>query len=313
MLPAGVQLIVADIAEEETWGEIVSGMAPDVIVHLAAETGTGQSLAESRRHTHVNVTGTAVMLDALVRSKHLPKQLVLASSRAVYGEGAWRPLSGASEPIYPGQRSSSQLSEKKWDFAGLSPEPSRSSSTVPHPVSVYGATKLAQENILQAWTTSLNVGLKILRFQNVYGPGQSLTNAYTGIVSLFCRMAKHGQSIPLFEDGRMLRDFVFIEDVADALLRTVDEDAAFGQILDVGTGNAVPISQIASVIADLYGAPEPHLSEQYRLGDVRHASCDIQRTSELLGWRPKFAVRDGIKRLAVWIDEQLASNLAVRT
>lgn len=204
MLPAGVQLIVADIAEEETWGEIVSGMAPDVIVHLAAETGTGQSLAESRRHTHVNVTGTAVMLDALVRSKHLPKQLVLASSRAVYGEGAWRPLSGASEPIYPGQRSSSQLSEKKWDFAGLSPEPSRSSSTVPHPVSVYGATKLAQENILQAWTTSLNVGLKIFRFQNVYGPGQSLTNAYTGIVSLFCRMAKHGQSIPLFEDGRML-------------------------------------------------------------------------------------------------------------
>jgi len=300
-----VELIVADVAMEETWRQVLLSVRPDVVVHLAAETGTGQSLTEGRRHAHVNVTGTATMLDAFAQLEQLPEQILLTSSRAVYGEGVWRPVGGSHRAVYPGQRTSSQLAQKIWDFPGLQPEPSESTTTIPHPVSVYGATKLAQENILRAWTTYFDVGLKILRLQNVYGPGQSLTNSYTGIVTLFCRMAKQGVSIPMFEDGNMLRDFVFIDDVADALLQAVDNEGASDKILDVGTGKACTIAYVASVIADLYGAPKPHVSGQYRFGDVRHASCRIERTSELLKWLPKCDIRDGVGKLASWIGNEL--------
>ena len=157
------------------------------------------------------------MLDAFVRHGCIPGRVVLTSSRAVYGEGAWRDTNG--RVVYPGQRSRAMLEAKQWDFPGLTPVPSDATRTEPRPASIYGATKLTQELVLRAWALSFGVEIGLLRLQNVYGPGQSLSNPYTGIVSLFARLAKAKETIPVYEDGAIIRDFVFIDDVVQAVLR----------------------------------------------------------------------------------------------
>ena len=300
-LAAGVELIHADITYPDTWNALLASTTPDTVVHLAAETGTGQSLTESARHTHTNVTGTAVMLDAFVRGGVAPRRIVLSSSRAVYGEGAWR-ADTDGHITYPGARTPGQLSAAQWDFTGLTAMPSEASVTRPAPVSVYGATKLAQEHVLTAWAGAYGVELAILRLQNVYGPGQSLTNAYTGIVTLFCRLARSGQSIPLYEDGRIIRDFVLINDVADALLAAIDLDVAIPVAVDIGTGRASSIAELAQTIAAHYDAPSPHVCGRFRLGDVRYAACKVQAADVLLGWSARTNIAEGLVQLAEWIE-----------
>ena len=213
-LHASVELVVGDVTEAGTWERVLADVRPDVVVHLAAETGTGQSLAEASRHALTNVVGTTRMFDAMLAHDALPRRIVLASSRAVYGEGAWRASGG--EVFHPGQRTAEILERAEWDFPDAAPIAMSAATTRPAPVSVYGATKLAQENLLTSWAQSVHVEPVILRLQNVYGPGQSLINPYTGIMSLFCRLAKAGESIPLYEDGQVRRDFVLIDDVARA-------------------------------------------------------------------------------------------------
>jgi len=239
------------------------------------------------------------MLDAFVRHGIVPRRFVLASSRAVYGEGAWRDLAG--KLTYPGQRTREQLGRGEWDFAGLQPVPSAASATWPKPVSIYGATKLAQEHILSAWCASFGSTLAILRLQNVYGPGQSLTNPYTGILPLFCQIAASQKSIPLYEDGMMRRDFILIDDVAGAILRAVDAPEVPATPVDVGTGRSTTITEVARQIATLYDAPAPHLCGEFRLGDVRHASCVLDEGNSF-GWRPRFGIEEGMPHLVQWIN-----------
>jgi dTDP-L-rhamnose 4-epimerase len=305
-LPEAVELAIGDVTDTESWADLLKDVKPAIVVHLAAETGTGQSLTEASRHTHVNVTGTAVMLDAFAAAGHTPEHFILTSSRAVYGEGGWQDSDGAL--VYPGQRSREQLAQGGWDFPGLVYAPTEATSNVPGPVSVYGATKLAQEHILKSWASSLGGDLTILRLQNVYGPGQALANPYTGIVSLFCRLARSGQSIPLYEDGRMMRDFILIDDVASAILRSIDSPASRGKTLDVGTGGGTTIETMAQIIAAHYGAPGPHVCGKYRFGDVRHAACNPQLTRELLDWSCLYDVGSGVEKLAAWIETQLPLN-----
>jgi dTDP-L-rhamnose 4-epimerase len=296
------ELVVADIADASTWDNVLADVTPDVIIHLAAETGTGQSLEESTRHTHVNVVGTSQMLDGLNRHRKLPRRIVLSSSRAVYGEGAWRDADG--QLFYPGQRTSETLDQGQWDFPHATPVAMKASATFPAPVSVYGATKLAQEHILQAWAKSYGVETVILRLQNVYGPGQSLINPYTGIMSLFCRMAMGGKSIPLYEDGEVRRDFILIDDVASAIVSGAVSPRVQGEPMDIGSGEFQTIGTAAKLIAAHYGAPEPHVTGQYRQGDVRHAWADVTAARDVLGWAPQYNLSEGIVRLAEWIDAQ---------
>lgn len=298
----------ADITEPGTWDELLAEVKPDLIVHLAAETGTGQSLTETSRHAHLNVYGTAVMLDALTRHGIAPKSILLASSRAVYGEGAWRRASG--EVFYPGQRDAKQLARGEWDIPDAAPLPFSAERTEPRPTSVYGATKLAQEHVLSVWATAHGSALTLARLQNVYGPGQSLINAYTGIVTLFARLARDGRSIPLYEDGLMQRDFVYIDDVADALIAAIDRGAPGTAWFDVGSGKAATIEEVAHFMARRYDAPAPHVSGAYRHGDVRHASCAVASTCRRLAWRPTHSLEGGLEALCRWIDGQLASAAA---
>ncbi|WP_395116524.1 NAD-dependent epimerase/dehydratase family protein [Rhodanobacter sp. FW102-FHT14D06] len=301
-LDPAVELVVGDVTHQDMWDELLSRIRPDVVIHLAAETGTGQSLTEGTRHASVNVVGTTQMLDALVRHECLPRRVVLTSSRAVYGEGAWQDMSGTIS--YPGQRGLAQLEAGVWDFPGLTCLPFEATRTVAHPTSIYGATKLAQEMILSAWALSFDVEVGLLRLQNVYGPGQSLTNPYTGIVSLFARLAKAGKVIPLYEDGEIVRDFVYIDDVARAVTGMACKPIPSNAAYDIGSGRATTIRELATSIARIYGAPNPVVNGAFRNGDVRAASCDITRSREQLDWSPQWDVERGVQALCSWIDQQ---------
>lgn len=309
-LQATAELIVGDVTDAAVWDSVMAGVKPDIIIHLAAETGTAQSLHEASRHALVNVVGTTEMLDALGRAGHLPEHVLLSSSRAVYGEGSW--MKSDTTVFQPGQRSHAQFEAGQWDFADATGLPSTAAGTVPAPTSVYGATKLAQEHILSAWGGSHDVRISILRLQNVYGPGQSLINSYTGIVSLFSQWAREGRIIPLYEDGQIVRDLVYIEDVADAFAAVLNrESKAPLPVVDVGSGVATTIEQLAQAIANYYSAPAPVVNGAYRDGDVRYASCRIDATERELDWVPQWSVERGLAALQVWIGEQLGSSAEV--
>lgn len=301
-LDSRVELVIGDVTDAAVWDQLLLKVTPDVVVHLAAETGTGQSLEESTRHAHVNVVGTTAMLDGLNRSGKLPRRIVLSSSRAVYGEGAWRSSDGSV--IYPGQRTSALLDAAQWDFPDSEPLPMDAAQVMPAPVSVYGSTKLAQEHILQSWAKAFGVETVILRLQNVYGPGQSLINPYTGIMSLFCRIARSGESIPLYEDGDVRRDFVLIDDVASAIMAGVLARKAPCGPVDIGSGEFQTIRTAAENIAAYYGAPPPHVTGRYRQGDVRHAWAAVEAARTAFNWTPQYKIDKGIIRLARWIDQQ---------
>lgn len=299
-LDDAAELVVGDVTDAAGWDGLLATVRPDTVIHLAAETGTAQSLHEASRHGLVNVVGTTTMLDAFGRAGHVPSHVVLSSSRAVYGEGEWQREDGT---VYrPGQRSHAQFEAAQWDFQGARSLPSAARRTWPAPTSVYGATKLAQEHILSAWTGAHDARLSVLRFQNVYGPGQSLINSYTGIVSLFSQLARRGESIPVYEDGRITRDFVYIDDVADSIAAVaLTPPAATGAPFDVGSGAGTTILELATLIAEYYGAPAPHITGAFRDGDVRHASCDIDDTVAGLDWAPRWGLRDGLASLQAWI------------
>jgi dTDP-L-rhamnose 4-epimerase len=303
-LDARAELIVGDIAEAGTWTSILSSFRPELIVHLAAETGTGQSLLEASRHGFVNVVGTTTMLDALANINHFPNKIILASSRAVYGEGCWRRKSGKT--YYPGQRTKSRLEKAQWDFEDGYCLPCEATLTMPVPTSIYGSTKLAQEHILRSWVSAFDVDLTILRLQNVYGPGQSLANSYTGITQIFAQLARTGHPIPVYEDGAIVRDFIYIDDVAAAIAAAIKRNSKDLTPLDIGSGKSTTILELALRISQKYGAPDPVITGQYRLGDVRHASCRIERSMKELQWTPQTQLEIGLSSLLNWLDQQLA-------
>lgn len=305
-LPSSVRFFTGDVTHGPDWDAVLRLFRPAQVVHLAAETGTAQSLSEATRHGAVNVVGTTQLLDALSRAGLVPDQLVLASSRAVYGEGAWQSESGI---FYPRPRSHAQLLAGQWDARGPAgeravPLPSRADRTEPRPTNVYAATKLAQEHLLAAWTAAHDTNLSVLRLQNVYGPGQSLTNSYTGIVALFARLSRAHDALEVYEDGRIVRDFVYIDDVVEALFAAVQRPAATLRRLDVGSGSATTIHELARRIATMCAAPEPVVVPKFRDGDVRAASCDIGPTKTELDWQPTWTLDDGLPALLKWIDEQ---------
>jgi dTDP-L-rhamnose 4-epimerase len=310
-LPPSVRLFTGDVTHAPDCDAVLRLFRPCQIVHLAAETGTAQSLSEATRHGSANVVGTTQLLDALSRAAIVPDQFVLASSRAVYGEGAWQ--SGA-RTFYPPARSHAQLLAGVWDAEGPTDEPavplpSCAGRTEPRPTNIYAATKLAQEHILAAWAAAHDMNLSVLRLQNVYGPGQSLTNSYTGIVALFARLARERRTLEVYEDGRIMRDFIFIEDVVEALFAAVAGPAAKARCLDIGSGSQTTIHELARKIAAICDAPEPIVVAKFRDGDVRAARCDIEPAKSELDWRPQWALEDGLLALLAWIGEQ--SELAV--
>lgn len=310
LLPDAADLLPADVTHGPGWDAIFSLVQPDVVVHLAAETGTGQSLTEASRHARVNVVGTTELVDALTRCGHRPSHIMLASSRAVYGEGEWR---SGDEVFSPGPRAHDDLAVGRWDPSGpggkaAEPVPARAGCTRPSPTNVYAATKLAQEHILQAWCTASGTPLSVLRLQNVYGPGQSMTNSYTGVLVNFASIASSGEAIDVYEDGRIIRDFVYVDDVGTALRAAVRRPPARARLLDVGGGEPCVLLDVAQRIADIAAAPDPVVSGRFREGDVRAAWCSIDAARRELEWSPAINLEEGLRRLVNWSQLEVTSR-----
>jgi dTDP-L-rhamnose 4-epimerase len=311
-----VSFHLGDVADPSVWNRVLADVTPSVVVHLAAETGTGQSLREAARHAEVNVTGTAVMLDALVRAERLPKRVVLTSSRAVYGEGAWIERETGAR-FYARPRGPKQLRTEQWDPIGPNGEPA---DFVPHaaaevearPTNVYAATKLAQENILGAWATAIDVELMVLRLQNVYGAGQAVGNPYTGVLTFLARQLLAGEVLSIFEGGGIVRDFVHVSDTARVIARCVEApiDSAgagdrYPRTFDIGSGAHGTLEEYARVLASNVSGGEVRITADYRLGDVRAAYADISAAEAELGYAPKVSFEEGAVELLGWVASEI--------
>ena len=306
--PEGTEFLRGDVTVREDLEAALKGV--DSIVHLAAETGTGQSMYEIDRYYRVNVQGTALLFDILANQDHGVSSVILASSRSIYGEGAYRcPACGDDQRFTPPPRSAEQLSNHVWEprcpscDAPAEMLPTREDDAMA-PASVYAATKLAQEEVVRVAGSALGLRRAILRFQNVYGEGQSLSNPYTGILSIFSTRIRLGLGLPIFEDGEETRDFVHVEDVARAVLACVESDKE-DILVNVGSGKATSVMEVAKLLVSVMGSDiEPHVTAQYRVGDIRHNVADLGALKAATGLTPSIGLETGMKRFCDWVRTQ---------
>ena len=300
-----VKFIKGDVSDRKDIEKSIENQ--DAIIHLAAETGTGQSMYEIERYNKVNVSGTALILDVLVNKNNRVKKFVLASSRAVYGEGKYQDSS--AKIVYPSNRRTDfmekgifEMTDEKGEI--MKPLPTSEDSKL-HPTSFYGLTKLQQEQMVKLVCPTIAVDYVILRYQNVYGFGQSLINPYTGILSIFSSQILNGKYINIFEDGLPTRDFINIEDVVEATIRSLEMDAANNQIINVGTGIATTVKSVAEHLVEKYQKDVSVLvTGNFRIGDIRHNFADISLMKNLLNYETKVSFSQGMDAFAEWVLKQ---------
>ena len=280
----------------------------DYVIHLAAETGTGQSMYEIKRYIDVNIGGTALLLDILTNSKHHVKRVVVAESRAIYGEGKYH--CEKCGDVYPTERKDEDMA--KGDFECHCPKcggkvtlVATTEDSAIHPSSVYGVGKQVQGQLVHMICKSIDIESVSFRYQNVYGPGQSLTNPYTGILSIFSTRIKNHKEINIFEDGLESRDFVYIDDVVDATIAGMEVPEANGHVFNIGTGVSTDVLTVAQTLSKHYGIEVPlKVTGNYRLGDIRHNFADISLAKQILGYQPKWTFDTGIKQFTEWVNRQ---------
>lgn len=305
-LRASATCIQADVRDREAVRGVLAGT--EAIVHLAAETGTGQSMYDIYHYSDVNVLGTAALLDALVNEPNDVRRFVLASSRAVYGEGQYR--CSRCGVIHPPTRPADQLARHEWELvcpicgSPAEPIPTREDALL-QPQSIYASNKQTQEQLVTIGCQAAAVESVILRYQNAYGPGQSLTNPYTGIISIFFSLIVEGKPLLLFEDGLPSRDFVYIDDVAAATVAAVETPGVSDGAINVGAGVRTTVRDVATMLyAALEIEPRMTVCEKYRVGDIRHCFADITRLRECLGRTPQVDFAEGIRRFVAWAGDQ---------
>jgi dTDP-L-rhamnose 4-epimerase len=301
-----VRFVRGSVCDESAMADCLEGQ--EAVVHLAAETGTGQSMYEIRRYADVNVGGTAVLLDRLANHPHSVRRVVVASSRAIYGEGKYRDADGTI--VYPGARRAQDMSAGR--FEPLCPRTGHPLQVLPtdeesriHPSSVYGITKQNQEQMVMTVCPSIGVEGVALRYQNVYGPGQSLKNPYTGILSIFSTRILNGNPINIFEDGRESRDFVFIDDVVESTCLALFRPQAAGEVIGIGSGLATDVLTVARTLVERYGRHvQVEVTGAFRLGDIRHNFADLTKARRLLGYEPRVGFSQGIETFTRWVQSQ---------
>lgn len=304
-IPPGAELRRLDVRCLVGEPQLLGGC--DAVVHLAAETGTAQSMYRIRHYVGVNEMGTAALLEAIAQCSRRPRRIVLASSRSVYGEGAYVETASADRLIQPASRSAEQLAAERWEVIGPGGQPLQPVATPEDlafaPGSVYAATKAAQELLLMAGAPALGVKPVILRFQNVYGEGQSLQNPYTGIISIFFNRARQGMEIPIYEDGLESRDFVHVDDIVDGLVAALGADLPDGVAINLGTGRPTSVAELAATLISASGYVVPvRVTGEYRVGDIRHCFADITRARALLGFAPRVGLAEGLRRFCAWAE-----------
>ena len=301
-----VVFIKGTVESREDWKKAIENQ--DAIIHLAAETGTGQSMYEIQRYTNANIGGTALLLDILANTTHTVKKVVVASSRAIYGEGRYSCVEHGF--VYPVERNEKDMLQG--DFECKCPVCNKKVSLCAttedskiHPTSVYGITKQNQEQMVLTVCKTLGIGAVAFRYQNVYGPGQSLSNPYTGILSIFSTRIKNNSEINIFEDGFESRDFVYIDDVVEATILGLEQEIANNQVYNVGTGICTDVITIAQTLSNNYGVNVPlKTSGNFRLGDIRHNFADITKVKTELGFNPRWTFNEGIAEFCKWVNTQ---------
>ena len=302
-----VVCIRGDVCDADALSTAVKQADPDLIIHLAAETGTGQSLDEVQRYCDVNVMGTANLLASIDRLPKRSRRFLLSSSRSVYGEGPYRRADGSI--IYPGLRRLDALRHGDFELRDSDGERLTAAPTGPgtpvQPLSVYASTKLFQEHLLLNCSEAKGLEPRILRFQNVYGPGQSLRNPYTGVLSIFSQQVIDGRTLDIFEDGAMLRDFVFVDDVVSACLAALAAEGSFRQPIDIGSGEPTTILAAARMLIGFLGGHNDNyrITGNFRVGDIKSAFADIAPAQQILQWAPATSLSEGLRALANWAAE----------
>jgi dTDP-L-rhamnose 4-epimerase len=306
-----VELIIGDVRDSNLFKEALAGQ--EVVVHLAAETGTGQSMYEVARYESANMRGTAILFDHLVNdANRTVDKVVVASSRSIYGEGKY--CCDEHSFIYPGVRKQENLLAGKYE--PTCPICDKECSLVEtdedsklHPTSFYGLTKQVQEQMTLMFARTIGISGFALRYQNVYGPGQSLNNPYTGILAIFANQARENKPINIFEDGRESRDFVYIEDVIDATLSCIKYPGNEIESLNVGSGECITVIEVANEIIDFFNSKsEVTITGNFRNGDIRHNVASLDKIRGLLNYEPKWRFKDGIKQFLNWAENQKIEN-----
>jgi dTDP-L-rhamnose 4-epimerase len=280
----------------------------EVIVHLAAETGTGQSMYNISHYVNTNIGGTALLLDILTNTSHQVKKVVIASSRSIYGEGKY--FSEKFGEVYPKHRSSENMDKGNFEVTYPNEHlPLRLMRTDEdskiHPSSIYGITKQNQEQMVLVACEAIGIKAVAFRYQNVYGPGQSLSNPYTGILSIFSTQIKNNLAINIFEDGKESRDFVYIDDVVNATILGIEKEEANNEVFNVGSGVATTVLEVAKTLIQNYNIEVPlNITGNYRLGDIRHNYASLNKIETMLTFKPIFSFNEGIANFCKWVDTQ---------
>ena len=301
-----VNFILGDVCNISDWRTAIKSQ--HAIIHLAAETGTGQSMYEVAKYNQVNVVGTANLFDVLANESHNIQKILIASSRAIYGEGRY--FSHDLGDVYPLTRSEKRLKNKIYEptidscNSKLILKATHEQAKI-SPESIYAITKYNQEQVAMLMGKVLNIPVISLRYQNVYGPGQSLSNPYTGILSVFSTRLLNNNDIEIYEDGNQSRDFVYIDDVVDATTLALEKNDKLSYVLNVGSGEPISVLSVAKQLMKNYKKNQKiNITGKYRLGDIRHNYADLTQVKKILGFCPKFNFVEGLENFTNWVKKQ---------
>jgi len=302
-----VELVRGDVRDPEAVRRALAGV--DAVFHLASAVGVGQSMYEIAHYTSTNNLGTAVLLEALIE-RPVPR-LVVASSMSLYGEGLYQAADGT---LVPGaERSIEQLRRAEWelqDGAGMPLTPVPTPETKPPSLSsIYALSKFDQERMCLMAGRAYNIPTVALRFFNVFGTRQALSNPYTGVLAIFASRLLNNHAPLIFEDGEQQRDFVSVHDVVQACRLALTVPGAAGQAFNVGSGRAITVREVAALVSGILGKDiEPEICGKYRVGDIRHCVADISRARDVLGYEPSVSIEEGMIELADWLQNQAAED-----
>ncbi len=309
-LPDAAEKIRGDVQDASAWARALEGI--DVVYHLAAEVGVGQSMYEITRYMGANTMGTALLLELLANDRRSVQKVIVASSMSIYGEGAYR--TGDGQIVYPALRTNEAMAAHKWDMytsgsdEPLQPVPTREDKPL-LPTSIYAISKRDQEEMCLSVGRAYHLPTTALRFFNVYGPHQALSNPYTGAVAIFSSRLLNGKPPLIFEDGLQGRDFVNVKDIVQGLVLAMECPESNYEAINIGTGRCLSILDVARALAHQLGLSiEPQIVHQYREGDIRHCYADIGKAQRLLGYKPSVRFEDGIGELTEWLKQQTAED-----
>ncbi|MFC2045995.1 SDR family NAD(P)-dependent oxidoreductase [Chloroflexota bacterium] len=308
-VPAEAEFIRGDVRDRDALGRALDGV--DVVYHLAAAVGVGQSMYQIQYYTEANTLGGAVLLDLLANTRHQVRKIIVASSMSIYGEGTYE--CGDCGVVYPRLRTEAQLKARDWEMkcpaCGQDVRPLPTDEEKPlYPTSIYAITKRDHEEMFLCTGLAYGIPAVALRFFNTYGPRQALSNPYTGVMAIFCGRLLNGQPPVIYEDGRQGRDFVHVHDIVRGLLLAMDRPEADYEVMNLGTGHLTTVREVAEVLSQRLtgGEIEADIRHQYRMGDIRHCYADVSKARDLLGFEPRVPLEEGLDDLLAWVGGQTA-------